>query len=75
VRLEGGLWRERRDVPGGGVKFLCAADSSGPPLPASFLVVSGAPDASPVDRGQAQGARHRIGPRLTEGGFRARDSE
>jgi hypothetical protein len=35
---------------GGGVEFLCVANTLGLPLPASLLVVSGAPGASHVDR-------------------------
>jgi hypothetical protein len=62
------MWRE-------GVKFLCSNDASGSPLPASLLVLSGAPGASRVDRGRARGAGHRIGRCRTEGGFEARGWE
>jgi hypothetical protein len=47
----------------------CVADTSGPPLPASLLVVSGMPGASPVDQGRAWGAGHRIGSRQMDRPF------
>jgi hypothetical protein len=52
------------------VPMTCQASS---PLPASLLDLSGAPRASPVDRGWDRGAEHRIGPRRTEVGFGTRD--
>jgi hypothetical protein len=40
-----------------------------PRLLALLFVVSGMPGASPVDRGRARGAEHRIELRRTEGAF------
>jgi hypothetical protein len=65
VRMEGKLWWERRDLVGG-VEFLCVAEASALRLLVSLFAVSGAPVASPVDRGRARGAGHRIGPRRRE---------
>jgi hypothetical protein len=58
-----------RGVGDGYIKLECAAYVSGPLLFASFFVVSGVPGASPVYRGRARVAGHRIGPHRTEGGF------
>jgi hypothetical protein len=41
--------------------------------PASLLALSGAPEASPVERGRAQDAGQRIEPHRAEGDFGARD--
>jgi hypothetical protein len=51
----------------------CVNDASGPPLPASLLSLSGVPGASPVERGRARDAGHRIGPPRTERAFGTRD--
>jgi hypothetical protein len=49
---------------------LCVNDASGPSLRVSLLVVSGVPETSPMDRGWARDAVHRIRSRRMERVFR-----
>jgi hypothetical protein len=56
------------------IKFhSCVNEASGPPLPPSLFAMSGAPEASPLERGWPRGAGQRIGPPRAERPFEKRD--